>query len=288
MQDNYLELDINTLKSSTQEVVAGNLIPATRVASSVTVAHGVMVGIVALATFMRMADLGALPLNSAESSQALTAYNFLHNLPALSNSGSPAYFALSVLTQALLGSSDAMARLIPALLGSATVGLLWLLRPRLGTPAILITSLLLALSPLHIALSRTASGDSLALFSLLLLLVCALSPEWQPATRRTISALTLALGLTTSPLFYGGLLILLIAISIQRTNTAHSSSRLDPSQLQKAALIVSVTFISIATLFFSHPSGLGAAADQLAQMVMRFGFGRNTFTPLLAVLRYES
>ncbi|HFC12284.1 MAG TPA: hypothetical protein ENJ56_05515 [Anaerolineae bacterium] len=259
----------------------------TRITPTISVAHGVMVGIVALAAFLRLAGLGELPLNSAEASHALATFNFLHSLPALDTSVSPAYFALSVLLQLVLGNSDATARLAPALIGSASVGLLWLLRPRLGTMPTLIASVLLAVSPLHVALSRTASGDALALFALLLLLVCALNPRWQPTTRRTLSAVAFAFGLTTSPLFYTGLFVLSVAIGFKHAKSPPKLQSAERKQWQQAGLIAVITFVGLATLFFSHPSGLGASADQLAQAIMQFGFSKKAFTPLLAVARYE-
>ena len=75
----------------------------------ITVAHALMAGVVALAALLRFGDLGALPLNSAESLQALAPYQFSIGTLANNPIGSPAYFNLSIILQSFIGNNDAAA-----------------------------------------------------------------------------------------------------------------------------------------------------------------------------------
>src|SRR5690606_15273271 len=81
--------------------------------------------------------------------------------------GSPAYFAFTHLVMSLGASGDAAARLVPAVFGLLTVLLVW--RWRKGPVGWLVAGLFLAVSPLLVAVSRTAGGDAIAWFALMLL-----------------------------------------------------------------------------------------------------------------------
>ena len=68
----------------------------------------------------------------------------------------------------LFGASDYTARILPALLGTATVALPWLLRDRLGTVGALTSSALLAVSPSFLYYNRFLREDTyVALWNLL-------------------------------------------------------------------------------------------------------------------------
>ena len=131
--------------------------------------------------------------------------------------GSPAYLTLTSLLMPFLGVSDVTARLVPALFGLGLVMLPWLLRDRLGQIGALLAAALFAVSPLYAAISRTAGGDAIALFAILLVTVASLrlrdggSDIWL----YTLAG-ALGLGLASSPLIYSGLITLAIAWFAQR------------------------------------------------------------------------
>lgn len=125
-----------------------------------------------LAAGLRLAQLNWPPLTEDEARQALgaawrTPFASPHWSPGEGWSPeSPAYVALTRWVFQLGGTSEALARLVPALAG---VGLvltpLWL-RPRLGRGPALMTSFVMAISPTLVTVSRSAGGDSLALFGI--------------------------------------------------------------------------------------------------------------------------
>jgi uncharacterized protein (TIGR03663 family) len=115
--------------------------------------------ILVLALALRVWHLGAIPLSNTEAEQSLVALSLYHgNLPQ-SSQYSPLLASLNSLSFLLFGTSDASARLASALLGTALVLLPFSLRRQLGGLTCLLTSALLALSPVAIFLSRTINSE---------------------------------------------------------------------------------------------------------------------------------
>lgn len=177
-----------------------------------TIADVVWALVIFLAGLLRFANLGRIPLSPAEAQAALPNWQFWQPGPLLLPITSPAYFTFTNLLFPILGDNDAVARLIPALFGLATVGLPWLLRGRLGNLGALAATVVLAFSPLLINLSRTAGGDAIAFFAITLLLVAALRFRQSGAQRWAIVlGAALGLGLASAPLFLTGLVTLAVA-----------------------------------------------------------------------------
>ncbi|HCB49372.1 MAG TPA: hypothetical protein DEP47_07590, partial [Chloroflexi bacterium] len=82
----------------------------------------------------------------------------------LTNIGSPLYFTMTGLISQVMGYSDEVMRLVPALFGIALTVLPWFLRHRSDKLGALVASLLLAVSPTLTFTSRIAGGQSAALF----------------------------------------------------------------------------------------------------------------------------
>ncbi|MEJ2749032.1 MAG: glycosyltransferase family 39 protein, partial [Anaerolineae bacterium] len=199
---------------------------------------------------------------------------------------SPAYFSLTSLLLALLGNSDVVMRLIPALVGLGIVLLPWLLRRRLGTVGALTAVTLLTISPIQAIVSRTAGGDALALLAILFVAVAMLryhesqSPRWFMAMFAG-----LALGLTSSPLFYGGLVTLLLAA---RGGWRERLADVGRDLWWRTAVATLTIFLALSTLIFWHLSGLGAAAMLPASWLRQFGLDpAQMLEPVLAFIRYE-
>ena len=102
-----------------------------------------------LAAAVRLWQLGLRPLAETEAAQALAAFRFTQGMGQAVPAGTvPALFTGNAVAFTLFGSSDGLARWLPALAGLALVLLPYWLRHRLGRGGALAASLLLALSPL--------------------------------------------------------------------------------------------------------------------------------------------
>ena len=138
-----------------------------------------MIAIFLIAAVLRLYDLNLVPLHHDEGVNG----NFLVRLvregiytydPANYHGPTLYYFAAIIpwITKVLFGSSGRdnygmttfTIRLIPVLFGLATIGLIFLLRRRLGTITVLAAGLLLAVSPGAVYLSRYFIHETLFVF----------------------------------------------------------------------------------------------------------------------------
>jgi hypothetical protein len=270
-----------------------------------TVEHGLYGLIFVAAAVLRLVNLGLIPLSPAEAHEALVAWRLWQpdaltaGLPTIP--GSAAYFSLTALLLALLGSSDAVVRLVPALFGLALVLLPWWLRPVMGSTGALITSLLLAVSPVQAIAARTAGGDAIALFAGFLLLVAWLRYQEQGRYRWFLTAVAaLALGLTAAPLFYGLVPALALAWLAQaylgpalfedEDGRARPTRWPAPRLRNQAALWGMAMLVTVSSLAFWYTPGLAAAARLPATWLTAFAWPSELMSwiaPVLALSRYE-
>ncbi len=280
--------------------------------AAVTVADGLMLVIGALAAVLRLGDLARLPLSAAEATAALANWQAATGVPLAAPPPSPAYFAFTHGIMALGGVSDVAARLVPAVFGLLTVLLPWLMLRGRARPAVWLgAGLLLAVSPLLVIVSRTAGGDAIALFALLLLVLTTANHglddsrrptaegEWsvingrRPAAggRRSILAgAALGLGLTSSSLFYTGLVALLPALWVAgRVDGEEERPRWSLNEWRPALLAALVAFVAVASGLLLRPEGLGDALELFAAWLSDFGLPASGVwaSPFLALLRYE-
>ena len=260
--------------------------------SRLTVADALLGLVLLAAAILRLANLGHLPLSDAEATQALAVWNFWRPGTILLGPGSPAYFSLTAGLTQLFGFGDGLMRLVPALFGLGLVYLPWLLRHRLGTQGALVTAVLLTISPLNTITARTAGGDSIALFALLLLLIAFIRYQETAATRwlNTLFA-ALALGFTSSPLFYSGLATLLLAWFVHSRlglSLFVAGWHVQPTETnwRKGTAVGVTIFVLLSSFFLLMPAGLGASAGLAGTWFQQFG-GTLTLDPLLAFGRYE-
>jgi hypothetical protein len=271
----------------------------------VTAEHGLYGLVLLAAAVMRVANLGLIPLSPAEAGEALVAWGLwqpavlAHSLPTFP--GSPAYFSLTALISPVLGASDAVMRLVPALFGLGLVALSWWLRDFIGRVGALVFALLLAFSPAQSIAARTAGGQAIAVFAGLLLLIAWL--HYQGSGRRRwfyLLLLALALGLASAPLFYGILLTLLLAwlaqaylgpyIFVDEADDPRPLYRPDSQLWRGAAVAAAVFFLAISSFFLWYPPGLGSAVNLTAEWAAQFGLPTDLIawlTPILALARYE-
>jgi uncharacterized protein (TIGR03663 family) len=113
------------------------------------------IGLGLVALVLRAAGLGTRPLDSPEAAQALAAWQPWAG-PA---THSPLLFFGNLITFSLFAASEAWARILPALFGTALALAPGLYRRWLGRTGALIAVLLLTLSPTALYYSRYLSGD---------------------------------------------------------------------------------------------------------------------------------
>ena len=117
--------------------------------------------LVVLALVVRLIDLGARPYHHDESQDAYFSWLFFtqgeYSYDPLLHG--PLRFYLTSAAYTLLGDTDFTARLAPALMGTAAVGLVYLLRDQIGRVAALVAAALLAFGPSYLYFSRFARED---------------------------------------------------------------------------------------------------------------------------------
>lgn len=253
--------------------------------ANITIADSITAVIGLAAAIMRFVDLGKLPLSPAEAAEAWSVWQFWQP-GGDGGAASPAYFSLTSLILPVLGDNDAIMRLVPALAGLIVVLLPWLLRRQLGAIGALTAVTLLAISPIQTIVSRTAGGDAIALIALLLIVIGWLRYEDAPEQRWFIIIFAgMAVGLTSSPLFYSGLVTLaLTRLVLWRFLFTY----VDPEVKRKTAVSTLAVFLALSTLVLWHLPGLGAAAMLPASWLTQFGFNpAQMLEPALAFIRYE-
>ena len=149
-----------------------------------------------------MIYLGSFSLDNAEATLALQAYQTVTGVPNTALSGNPLYLILTAILFYMGGSSDVLARLIPALAG---IGLLFtpiLFRKFLSNGALVVICVLAAIEPSLVAASRISGGDMLALTLVILTLAAIIHQKYKT------SAILLSLTLLSGPTIWFAILII--------------------------------------------------------------------------------
>lgn len=254
---------------------------------TVEVALYILIG--AMAAGLRFYALGARPLGESEATQALAAWRFLGF--EIGDLGfdvgySPLLFLGNVFCFFLLGASEAMARLVPALSGMALAVLPCLLRQRLGRHGALVASILLALSPSTLFFSRHLGGEIVVAACVLAVLVGFFGylDSKQPKYAY-LTAGALALSLSTAPLIYTFILIfgtfLLLLGLVDRLAdvdmgwsmvlAAWQTAKEEKDLLKNSALVLAVVLVLVCTAFLLNFAGLPAALDFLPTWLAQLG-----------------
>jgi hypothetical protein len=241
---------------------------------------------------VRLIGLGALPLTDVEARWALQALEVANGTrPALGSQ--PAYILLtSLLFFVFGGATNALARLIPALTGSALILVPALFKDRLKPRPALILAFALALEPGLVALSRQA-GSAI----MVLTFVLAAWGFWEkrdPARLGVCAAMALLSGLA----LWAGLLAFALTWAIAQPferEDAQRKGRLAwpmPGERRKwlTALWYALgTMFVIGTLLFTAPVGLSAWLAGLPEYIA--GWARPPGVPaglmLFSLLAYQ-
>ena len=146
----------------------------------------------------------------------------------------PVLYLLNAMIYAIFWPSDYTTRIMPAILGTVLVFLPYFLRREMGRPGALVVSLLLALSPTMLFISRFLRHDVYELVWTFMLVICA----WRYMEERRaryiyIGAIVLALGFATMETFFFTVAILgsfLLFISLKElwSGVRHGFSQFSP------------------------------------------------------------
>ena len=218
-----------------------------------------------LALAVRLIRLGTLPLTDLEARWALQALGVAQGTrPALGSQ--PAYVLLTSIFFFLYGGgTNFLARLVPALTGSALVFVPILFRDRLKPRPSLILAFFLALDPGLVALSRQAGSSILAITFLFLAW-----GFWRQKNARWAGVFA-GLALLSGPALWAGLLGLILTWAIlqawERGPKAESAQGPARSEWLSVFWFGLGTLVIGGTLFFLSPNGLGAWMSSLPEYV---------------------
>jgi hypothetical protein len=252
-----------------------------------------------LAAALRFIQLGALPLSDAEAEWALQALNVAQGTRPLLGP-QPIYILPTSLLFFLFGSSNFLARFIPALTGSALILVPYLFRLRLRSIPGLLLAFFLALDPGLVSLSRQAGSLIPALTFVLL----AWAIWW--AKRPRAAGIFGGLALLSGPAVWAGLLGLGLAWVLRRTmekppartqseeqvdkvEAGQGADSLRRENLKAALTFGGATILLGGTMFLLSPSGLSAWLNALP--VYLSGWAQPSGVPagrlLFALLAYQ-
>ena len=250
---------------------------------TVEVALWVLVALAALA--LRLSHLDAAPLNEREASEAMLAWRAATGQGMPQADYSPLLFTANALLFTLCGSSDAIARLWPALFGSLLPLTPLLFRWRIGRVGALAAGLYLAFSPTALVASRQLDGAVVAVVGGMLFLGGLIrffdtdAPSWLP-----LSAGGLALAVTGGPSAYGLLLTLGLAwLTFHVSRLTFDVSRFTP-HVSRFSLVFLLAVLALSTGMGWNLAGLGATGDQLLAWIARFAPVSNPAAFPLAIL----
>jgi len=276
----------------------------------VTVEVALYAGVLGVALFLRLFRLGLAPMSENEAAQALAALRGTF-LPA---GGSPFLYSINSFLFSLFSASDAMARLVPALVGSLVVLLPGFFRDALGRFGALGASVILAISPLALVASRSLSGEGVVVACVLVPIGLVRRYAATADPRNLIgAAVALGVGLASGSGMYTTLVALAASAIVLRFALGRESHadvegrRLEtpptemlpplgwralievPHRAEIAASLV-IAFVIAATGGLARLAGLGAAGDLLTAWLNAFGAvnGSSAFDMVQVLLVYET
>lgn len=221
-----------------------------------------------IAIAFRFAKLGAAPLTDSEARLALQAFHIAQSQAQLL-APQPAYILFTSVFFAIIKSTNFMARVLPALVGSVLVFAPFYFREKIKPRAALILAFFVAIDPGLVALSRQSNGTILAVTFLLF--------AWGMwINRRTTAAgIFLGLALLSGPSIWSGFLILGLTWLFLRvvqprptsdpeeTNIPADESQAANKEIRNIYIPLIATILLAGTLFFVIPNGLSAALASL-------------------------
>ncbi|MCX7839630.1 MAG: TIGR03663 family protein [Anaerolineae bacterium] len=261
----------------------------TRALPRLTIEIALYIALVCVALFARVVALGDVPLTSDEARQAIASWNFINGRED-AFIGSPLLFTGNAILFALFGANDTLARLLPALFGSALVLLPALVRRELGRIGALVSSTLLAFSPSLIFFSRALDGSMIAV-------TCALAAfafAWRYLAERNarelhLAAIFAALALTAAREVWTIVFALAIfaVLSFKFQVSGSHLTQYVTRNTQHTILFFVLTILLTATTFTLRREGIGAAFDLLSAWLAGLQPSSAFYDPLRLLLIYD-
>ncbi len=244
------------------------------------------------ALLVRLFVAADFPLAGDEARQALASWHFARGIPD-AFTGSPFLFAGNALLFTLFGASDATARFLPALFGSALVLLPALLRRELGRAGALIASAIFAFAPSLLFFSRNVNGALIAVTCASVALTFAWRHLCAPGRRDLeLAALFAALALIAAP--EGWTVALAVALFLlaarfgwMGTFAAFVHPPAERDQRKSSVALFVIAFVGVATVFLLRRDGLGAAFALFGAWLDGLRPGTLWLDPLHLLVLYE-
>lgn len=279
-----------------------------------TVENAAYVGLALVGVIARLAALGRFPLLESEADTALAAWRTVQGSPWRPSLYVPLLYDLDLVLFFLTRASDAVVRLLPALVGAALVGLPFLLRDLLGRRGALAVAAILTFSPTWLHYSRTADGTLLGWAAGAALLLClyrlATAPTIEGAPdavgndgcdgRRRYArgaAIAAGLGLTTGATFYSALALLLVGSLVWYLATLRSDQKraapwaaILPRLNREDGLVFLGLFLLLGSGLLANLGGIGVSISQAGEWVRQLApssSGLTAWAQLRALLSYE-
>jgi hypothetical protein len=249
----------------------------------------ILLGAFMIGVAFRLIRLGVLPLNNMEAGIALQALAAAKRGETLFGDHI-AYVGWTGITFFLFSTGNFIARFWPAFSGALVVFIPYLFRKQIGEWMAALASIVLAISPEMVGLSRIVGSPMMAMVFLLL------AVGFLFKKKPILMGLCLALGLMSGPGFWVGVLIL--GISFAFSNTFFGWGGAFDSQLLKQdkpfwipfLFSFVITLLVVGTGFFMVPAALSGIFSGLYTFIIRFGGPRLTpywFIPF-ALLAYAT
>lgn len=227
-----------------------------------------------LAAGLRLFLLTNQPLNPLEATNVWSAWLDANGsaMTTGATGASPLFHSLYMLLFWTLGGNDLLVRLLPALVGTAMVWLLWYWRAWIGQSVALLVAFLIAIDPWLITYSRLAdsTGFSLLLGLFVLTALVRLSTLTDEATLRPwygLTAVGLALLLISGPQMWNWLPVLLFF-----TITVVPIERAKALLGQRSAWVLALGLaLAGATGWLAQPATLGKLSTSLTVWLQSWG-----------------
>ncbi len=235
-----------------------------------------LMGAFAIGLAFRLIRLGILPLNHMEAELALNALAIARQERAVFNNPM-AYVGFTGFSFFLFSTGQFLARFWPALFGALIVFIPFIYRKWIGVWPATIASILLAISPEMVGLSRIIGTPMMGLIFMLLGIGFGLH------RKPIFTGLCMGLGLMSGTGFWVGLVILGVSliISTRLVDVREIFSRRGLESTSTFWIHLCLSFVAalliVGTAFFRAPSGLTSILSGLHEFFL--GFGKAEMAP---------
>lgn len=228
----------------------------------ITIEHILYLVILIFAIGIRVVGIDDVPLSDFEANRAVQALEASRGESPDFSPG-PAYPLLTGLIFSLFADTNAYARIWPIIAGSCLVLFPYLIRSLIGRKAALIMAFGLALSPSLVSFSRLAGTDIMAVGFAMMAIGLAINRKPIPAG--IFAGLMLLSGPSALQGLLGMGLAILLGYFVSKRNVLDPLSKdvqlqfeFNSKALLTGVLSALAVIVSVGTLFFQFPTGLGS------------------------------